>query len=98
MNNNDMIAAAAFCSSHHIEISFIRSLHEHGLLQTTWVEGEMYVPAQDLPLLEKMMRFHYDLDINFEGIESIFHLLEQVERLQHELMTLKNKMEFYENN
>jgi hypothetical protein len=43
-----------------------------------------------------MVRLHYDLGINLEGIETIFHLLERIESLQHEMLNLKKKISFYE--
>ena len=43
------------------------------------------------------MRLHYDLDINIEGIDAIYNLLKQVEELQSQIITLRNKLNFYEN-
>ena len=43
-----------------------------------------------------MIRLHYDLDINLEGIETIFHLLERIETLQHEMHELRKKIGLYE--
>jgi hypothetical protein len=41
-----------------------------------------------------MVHLHYDLDINIEGIEAISHLLDRVDNLQRELITLKNRLGF----
>ena len=64
MNRHDLIPAHLFCTSHHIEISFINDLQQQGLLQAEVIEGEVYMHPEALPSLEKMMHFHYDLDIN----------------------------------
>jgi hypothetical protein len=37
---------------------------------------------------------HYDLNINVEGIEAITHLLARVEKMQQEIISLKNKIHF----
>jgi hypothetical protein len=41
--------------------------------------------------LEKFVRLHYDLDINLEGIETINYLLEKIEKMQKEILELRNK-------
>lgn len=97
MNRHDLIPAHLFCTSHHIEISFINDLQQQGLLQAEVIEGEVYMHPEALPSLEKMMHFHYDLDINIEGIESILHLLQKMDSLNAELSTLRNRIRFYEN-
>ena len=51
---------------------------------------------QQLPRLERLARMHYDLDINLEGIEAISHLLERVERMQHDLRALQEWLHLYE--
>jgi len=40
---------------------------------------------------------HYDLDINMEGMESINHMLEQIDSLQQEIVRLRNRLRIYEN-
>ncbi len=39
---------------------------------------------------------HYDLNINLEGIDAIYHLLNRVSALQQELETVKNRLKFHE--
>jgi hypothetical protein len=96
MNNEHLIAASEFCACHHIEVSFIESLAQHGLVNTTTIGEELAIPDTQLPSLEKMVRLHYDLDINLEGIETIFHLLERIEALQQEMHLLQKKIGLYE--
>lgn len=96
MNDEHLIIASEFCTSHHIEISFIESLAQHGLVNTTAIGEELAISDTQLPLLEKMVRLHYDLDINLEGIETIFHLLERIEALQQEMHQLQKKIGLYE--
>ena len=43
-----------------------------------------------------MIRMHYELDINLEGIDAISNLLERVEEMQHEMTRLQNRLRFYE--
>jgi hypothetical protein len=43
-----------------------------------------------------MISFHYELNINLEGIDAISNLLNQIDDLQDELDRTKNRLRFYE--
>ncbi len=90
------ISIIEFCNCHQIEISFIHSLSEHGLLQTVVIEEDEYVEREQVRELERMMRMHYDLEINLQGIDAINHLLERVSHLQNELRVLENRLKRFE--
>lgn len=96
MENEGMIKAQEFCMSHNIEISFLHSLRESGLLETTTIEETIFISHDQLPELEKLVRFHYDMDINLEGIEAIHHLLQQVKEMQEEIKAVKRRLSLYE--
>lgn len=92
MQTVDFIAAVEFCTFHHVELSFIKGLHESGLIGMTVRDGAVLLPADDLPALEKFVRWHYELAINAEGIEALAHLLQRVDHLQEENRVLRNKL------
>ena len=96
MTNEEMVAAHEFCISHNVEITFLHSLCESGLLEITTVEENVFINQEMLPELEKLVRLHYDMDINLEGIEVIHHLLQQINAMQAEMRVLKNKLDLYE--
>jgi len=96
MTNEEMVAAHEFCISHDIEESFLHSLCESGLLEITTVEETVFINRDSLPDLEKMVRLRYEMDINLEGIEAIYHLLEQVKAIQEEMKTLRTRLSMYE--
>lgn len=96
MNKEKMIPLIQFCASHNIEISFISSLREAGLIEVINFEEGDYIHETRLNELEKMVRLHYDLDINLEGIETIISLLQQIDVMQNEINFLKNRLRFYE--
>ncbi len=98
MQKENLIAVNEFCASHNIEISFISSLQEAGLIKCTTVEESLFIDAEQLQHLEKIVYFHYELDINLEGIETINHLLRRIETLQDEIVMLRNRLRLYENN
>jgi len=96
MYSAEFIAAGEFCAFHHVELSFIKGLHESGLIGMTIRDGAILLQAEELPALEKFVRWHYDLAINFEGIEALTHLLQRMDGLQEENRILRNKIHSFE--
>lgn len=64
-------------------------MYEYEILQVEQKGDDAMLHVEDLPLLEKMVRLHNELDINPEGLQAIYHLLGQVENLQEEVASLK---------
>ena len=95
-NIDDLIAVNEFCVNHNIGITFINLLQQNGLIEIRSIESKYFVEKEQLPQLEKFVRFYYDLDINLEGIETINYLLQRIENLQNEMVVLKNRLRFYE--
>jgi hypothetical protein len=96
MKNQELVTATDFCSCHQIEISFIQSLSQFGLIETKVISEEIFLLSEQLPKLEKIIEFHYDLNINLEGIEAIGHLIDKVENMHREIVNLRNRLSFYE--
>jgi chaperone modulatory protein CbpM len=96
MQTESLIAADIFCANHNIEISFITSLQESGLIKVTTINDTWFIDSTQLQQLEKIIHFYYELDINLEGIETITHLLQRVTILQDEIIALRNRLSLYE--
>lgn len=95
MEDDQLIPANEFCRHHHVEMKFIYSLREYGLIEVISNEGDDYLSVDKLNELEKIIRLHYDLNVNMEGIDVILHLLNQLETVQHEADELKNQLKFF---
>jgi len=95
MQPEELIPAGEFCAFHHVELSFIQNLHESGLIRMTIRDGVVFLPADDLPALEKFARWFYELDINPEGIEALSHVLARMQRLAEENRVLRNRLQRY---
>lgn len=93
---DDLIAVNKFCDNHKIESSFINLLQQNGLIEMCIVESKYFIEKEQLPQLEKFVRFYYELNINLEGIETISYLLQRIENLQSEIIALKNRLRLYE--
>lgn len=96
MNTKNLIPANEFCIHHNIAVSFISSLHENGLIKITTIEETSYIHKNQLPELERIIRFSSELDINLEGIETIIHLLKRINEMQNEITILKNRLGIFE--
>jgi hypothetical protein len=98
MQSGKLTAVDIFCANHNIEISFISSLQQTGLIEITTVKETGFIDSNQLQQLEKIVRFYYELDINLEGIETITHLLQRIKSLQDENIALRNRLRLYEIN
>jgi hypothetical protein len=96
MEKDNLIPANEFCINHHIDISFINSLNEFGLIEINTVEEAVYIDAEQLHKLESFSRLYHELEINMEGIDAISHLLQKIIRMQNEIIFLKNRLHIYE--
>lgn len=96
MEHRKLISATDFCAMHNIEVSFIHSLEETGLIEVEIIEDIDFIPDNQLPQLERMVRLHNELDINIEGIDTINNLLNRILELQNEVMVLRNRLRFFE--
>ncbi|MBK7634995.1 MAG: chaperone modulator CbpM [Saprospiraceae bacterium] len=96
MDKNNKILLHHFCLYHEVELSFIDSLHEYGLITIIVVNDDKYILEDDLKEIEKMVHFYYELGINIEGIEVIINLLLQNDGLRRELNNTRRKLLTYE--
>jgi hypothetical protein len=96
METTHLISIQQFCTHYNVPKTFINALQEYDLVEITITDTDNYIKTNQLNDIEKMMRLHYDLDINLEGIDAIYNLLKQVEDLQSQVITLRNKLSFYE--
>ena len=98
MDAKDYISVTQLCEHYQVEISFFNQLCEVGLVNITTIEKTLYLHEDTLNDVEKMIRIHRELNINIEGIDAVFNLLQKMEKLQNELNTLQNKLRLYETN
>ena len=56
MQEDNLIAANEFCLHHNIEVSFINSLQDYGLIEFTIIDDNPFIAASQLTELEKCSR------------------------------------------
>ena len=91
-----LISTDDFCTHYKVEYSFISSLQQNGLIEIITIDGHSFIDHDHLKNVERLVRLHYDLDINLEGIEAITYLLNRVKNMQDEIFVLKNRLSVYE--
>lgn len=96
METKNLISIQQFCAQCEIPVTFINALHEYELIEIIVTENKNYLKEAQIDRIEKMIRLHYDLEINLEGIHVIDNLLDRLENLQSQITTLNNRLKFYE--
>ncbi len=91
METTNLLPLPQFIELYNVEVSFINSLQEFGLIKVIIVEEIPHIHHEQLSNLEKLIRLHYDLEINMEGIDVISHLLRRMEEMEGELRGLRNR-------
>ncbi len=90
------ISVSKFCVNYDIPQQFIDSLSKYDLVEIIEVETTKHIHIDDINRIERLMRIHFDLDVNFEGLDIINNLIEQINTLQDEVSRLKSRLELYE--
>ena len=90
MNKQNSISVEQCSFFYHIEVSFIRELETHGLIEIKQIGDQHFIAYDKLGQLEKLMHLFYELQINMEGLEAISHLVNRVQQLQGEIKRLQN--------
>jgi hypothetical protein len=96
MKMKNLIPIPVLCAHYEVELSFFSNLSEMGLFEIKTIENSHYIDSDAVCNIEKMIRMHQELDVNMEGIDVVFNLLQKIDVLQNELTALKNRLRLYE--
>jgi hypothetical protein len=96
MKNEETIMVNEFCDEHQIELDFITSLSESGLIEITRLDEKLHLPVSQLSHLKNMARLYYELGINFSGIQTIHYLMIQLNTLRDQVQQLNARIAQYE--
>jgi hypothetical protein len=97
MELTNLISVQQFCTHYKVPVSFINQLQELELIEIITVQETLCIPKSQIKEVEKMIRLHYDLEINIEGVDVVYNLLKKVETLQEEILILNNKLNRFYN-
>ena len=96
MRPKEFISVADFCASYNISHTLIVELKEYELVRIVEEKKKLYIPLEELPKTEKILRLHSDLEINLAGVEVITQLLDRMDDMQDEMRRLRNRLRLYE--
>ncbi|MFT4522587.1 MAG: chaperone modulatory protein CbpM [Bacteroidia bacterium] len=96
MSLENFIPIKQLCTHYEVELSFFINLDEYGLIEIMTIEQAQYVRRDNAGDIEKIIRMNQELEINLEGIDTIFNLLKKIDGLQAELISVRNKLKRYE--
>ena len=96
MTNEEMVAANEFCISHNVEISFLNSLNESGLLETTTMRKLFLLAMISYRNWKSWSVFIMKWILTSKVLKTIHHLLQQMKAMQDEIRTIKNRLSLYE--
>lgn len=98
MERQDLVLIKTLCVHYKVEISFFKELSNIGLIEIKELDNDEFIHEEKIGDLEKMIRIHRELDVNIEGIDVVFNLLQKEMQLREEVIELRNRLRFYEGN
>lgn len=96
MDTNDLISIQRFCKHYNVPNSFIDKLYEYELIEIIETKNELCIYKTQIKDVEKIIRLHFELDINMEGVDVIYNLLRQIDALKTDIDRLNNRLRIYE--
>ena len=90
------ISAETICLHYNIELSFVDTLSNMGLIQVEIIEQKQFIHQDQMGELEKIINLHNELNINPEGIDVVLNLLKKEMKLRKEVAALRNRLRLYE--
>jgi len=96
MNMKPTITIDIICQHYEIEYSFVERLDELGLIEIVTVDNAPCVDENQISQIDKIMRLHHELEINPEGIDVVFNLLDKIQRLEQSLTSAETRLNVFE--
>jgi len=96
MEVTDLISITTFCTYYNVPTTFINDLKDYELIEIVVSNNDNYIKTTQISEVEKLMRLHFDLNINLEGLDAVYNLLQRVEDMQNQITSLNNKLRLYE--
>ncbi len=96
METHEYIPVTVICQQYAIDASFLDVLQEYGLLEIILVNDMACIHPENLERTEKLLRLHDSLELGPESMDIVSHLLDRIETMQAEIISLTNRLKFYE--
>ncbi|XRE44518.1 hypothetical protein ACIVBQ_002722 [Tenacibaculum discolor] len=96
MSNTELISVQKVIVHHNLDEQFIESIESFQLIEFVVKDSNKYLYTEQLPILEKIIRLHYDLEVNMQGIDVINNMLDRMDSMHKTIKQLENKLKLYE--
>ena len=96
MNDKELISVQKVIIHHNLDEQFIESIESFQLIEFIVKDSNKYLHTEQLPILEKIIRLHYDLEVNMQGIDVINNMLDRMDSMHKTIQQLENKLKLYE--
>lgn len=84
------------CVHHKLDDVFITQIQEFEMVKIVLKNNIQYISTEEMPVIERVIRLHYDLNINMEGIEVIQQMRSRIENLQEMVHQLKQQIAIHQ--
>lgn len=85
----ELIMLSEYCRRCEIDPGFVEVLAEEGMIDMVLIDEDRYIDEEQLRALTRFVAWHYELNINVEGIDAIRHMLEKIQHMQQRIAELE---------
>ena len=96
MDSENFIQIELYCKQTDTPLEFIDDLLEFDMIEVQRIEDKIYVQPHYIVEIERVYRLRKDLGINMEGIDTLNHMLQKMNRLEREVKLLRDRLTIYE--
>ena len=96
MDSENYIQIELYCKQTETPLKFIDDLLEFDMIEVQRIEDKIYVQPHYIVEIERVYRLREDLGINMEGIDTLNHMLQKMNRLEREVKLLRDRLTIYE--
>ena len=96
MDSENFIQIELYCKQTDTPLEFIDDLLEFDMIEVQRIEDKIYVKPHYIVEIERVYRLRKDLGINMEGIDTLNHMLQKMNRLEREVKLLRDRLTIYE--
>lgn len=96
METHQLIKFEDVCLHHNLDNGFITQIKEFEIIKFIIKDNILFIAITDMPVIERVIRLHYDLNINMEGIEVIQQMRNRIESLQKTVQQLQNQLAIHQ--
>lgn len=90
---HQLIIIDTYCQRTSIQQRFIHDLNGLGLITLVREDEVPCIQDTDIPKIEQLHRIHTDLNVNMEGLDIIYNMLNRMQNMQEEIRQLRQELE-----